>query len=106
MTIDEFHTLAWRDFILFAFAEEDIRIAFTRATGVPLPLPAATPVQAMVDAATGAGGDVLEQFVEWVTRNLWGIDEAPVAYQQHLKHREEASMRAAANAAASTTGNG
>lgn len=83
MTRDDFRALAWAAFVEWAAAEQEIRAAFTAETGLPFLAPPETPIEAMIDTATGADGNA-EAFVEWVTRNHWGLEEAPEAYRNSL----------------------
>jgi len=84
MTLDEFNTIAWRDFILFAYCEESLRKAFAEATGIRfLPSPK-NALEAMIDQATNAGDETLRAFVRWVTETQWGIEYAPEAYRAEI----------------------
>ena len=87
MTLDDFNAIAWRDFVLFAWAEPNIRAQFTAATGLRV-TPATSPIDVLVDDATGATASVLTKFVEWVTREHWGIEHAPLAYQHAIANKE------------------
>lgn len=88
MTADDFNAIAWHDFIMFAWKERGMWKAFTAATGMPhvadRPL---APIERLIDKATGA--DDIERiaaaFIEWVTRNHWGIEHAPEAYRDSLE---------------------
>lgn len=80
MTQDDFNAIAWRDFILWAWNEPDMRAQFTKTTGLAFQ-PPRTSIDVIVDAATGSAKNVAFQFVEWATREHWGLESAPVAYQ-------------------------
>ena len=83
MTQDEFNTIAWRDFVSWAWNEPEMRAQFTKATGLQIQT-ARTPMDEAIDAATGAGESLAARFVEWATREHWGIEHAPEAYQKTL----------------------
>lgn len=85
MIEDDLSAIAWRDFILFAFNDPDCRKAFTEATGIQLGGDR-SPIEAMIDSATGSDGGA-SAFVEWVTREHWGIEHAPKAYREEIEAR-------------------
>lgn len=86
---DDFQTLAWRDFILFAWDSPEMRAAFEKSTKLKLLNPPVSPLEAMIDKATGASEDVasvyVQSFIAWVTVWHWGLEEAPAAYREELK---------------------
>lgn len=88
MSEDEFNTIAWRDFIMFAWKERGMWDAFTTATGIPhvadRPL---APIERLIDKATGADDieRIAKAFIEWVTRNHWGIEYAPKVYREQIE---------------------
>jgi hypothetical protein len=84
VTQDDFNALAWRDFVLWAWREPKLRAQFIKATGVELDV---SPLDAAIDDATGAREERVSQFVEWVTREHWGLDQAPASYQQTIAKR-------------------
>lgn len=83
MTLDEFSSVAWRDFLVWAWNEPEMRAQFTAATGVEIHAVTA-PIDAAIDAATGARESVASRFIAWATREHWGIEHAPQAYQKAL----------------------
>ncbi len=87
MTKDNFNAIMWAGFVQWAYSEPEIRAAFRESTGLMLPPPAPTiPIEAMIDQATGvSSGENIPAFVEWVTRQHWGIDEAPQSYRDALE---------------------
>ena len=66
VTEDEFNALSWRDFLLWAITQPDIRAAFTRATGLEL------------DGQSHV-------FTRWATETLYGMDRAPKAYREAVR---------------------
>ena len=84
---DEFNTMAWHDFLLWAWNEPEMRVQFTAKTGIEIQL-VTSPINAAIDAATGASKSVAATFIEWATREHWGVDAAPVAYQKALADKE------------------
>jgi hypothetical protein len=86
MTLDDFNTIAWRDFLVWAWNEPEMRAQFTAKIGVEIQAIAA-PINAAIDAATGASKSVAARFIEWATREHWGLEHAPVAYQKALANQ-------------------
>ena len=80
---------AWAAFIQWAAGEPEMRAAFTADTGEVFLSPPTSPIEDMIDKATGAREANREAFVEWVTREYWGLDEAPESYRKHLKELED-----------------
>ncbi len=83
MTKDDFPAIMWAGFVQWAATEPDMRAAFRKDTGLVLMPSPATPIEAMVDEATGVSGNAAA-FVEWVTREYWGLGEAPQSYRDVL----------------------
>ncbi len=83
MTKDDFAAIMWAGFVQWAASEPYMRAAFKDGTGLVLLPPPATPIEAMVDEATGAARNTAA-FIEWVTREHWGLDEAPQSYRNAL----------------------
>ena len=83
-TRDDFNVLAWRDFLVWAWNEPEMRAQFTAKTGVEIRSGSA-PIDAAIDAATGARQSVVAQFVEWATREHWGVEQAPAEYRKVLE---------------------
>jgi hypothetical protein len=80
MTQDEFNEIAWRDFILFSWSQEDAHAAFRGATCRPQRSKrGSSPLGLMIDKAVGGTEDdkYIEEFVAWVTKNHWGENYAP-----------------------------
>jgi hypothetical protein len=88
VTRDDLNAIGWRDFLLWAWSEPQMRAQFTAATGTEIR--AVTPIDTAIDAATGAGGKLVAQFIEWATREHWGLEHAPEAYQQAIAIKQEA----------------
>lgn len=68
---DPLMALAWRDALAWAASEPEAIAAFTEATGVRW-TPAPTPLDRMIDDATGANEAVFVRFVEWFNDIVWG----------------------------------
>ena len=83
MTSDELNTIGWRDFLLWAWSEPEMRAQFTAKTGVEIQSVTA-PINAAIDAATGARDAVAARFIEWATLEHWGVEHAPAAYRAAL----------------------
>ncbi len=74
---ETFREIAWRDFMVFAVGEPDMRAAFEKAKGFPPFAAAKNGLEAMIDKATGIDDAYMEAFMLWATEYHWGIDEAP-----------------------------
>lgn len=81
MTLDDLTTIAWHDFLTWAWSEPEMRAQFTAATGLKIETVKA-PINAAIDDATGASESLAASFIEWATREHWGLKHAPVAYRQ------------------------
>jgi len=80
---DDLNTIAWRDFLVWAWNEPEMRAQFTAKTGIEIHAVTA-PIDAAIDAATGASRSVAARFIEWATREHWGVEHAPALYQRAL----------------------
>ncbi len=69
-----FHAIAWRDCLAWAIENPEIRTAFMAETRIAFPNSAQTPIDHMVDAATGRDEFVIQRFIEWFNRMIWGAD--------------------------------
>jgi hypothetical protein len=67
----EYMTPAWLGCIHFALGNEGIVAEFRADTGEKWS-PGATPLDRMIDEATGADRDFLVKFIEWANVNVWG----------------------------------
>jgi hypothetical protein len=66
---------AWVGCLHWAASEPSIIKAWQADTGCNW-RPGRTPIDRMIDEATGADYAVFKSFVEWVNKNIWGsIDE-------------------------------
>ncbi len=83
MTSDELNTIAWHDFLMWAWSERAMREQFTAKTGIDIEKITA-PINAAIDAATGARESLATKFIEWATREHWGLEHAPAAYQKAI----------------------
>ena len=82
-TFDDLSTIAWCDFLLWAWNEPEMRAQFAAKTGIEIQS-VTSPINAAIDAATGANKSVAAQFIEWATCEHWGIEHAPAAYQKTI----------------------
>jgi sulfite reductase alpha subunit-like flavoprotein len=89
VTPDEFNQIAWHSFITWAWSEPQMRKQFTAATGIEI-RSAKTPIDAAIDAATGARESLAAQFIEWATREHWGVEHAPAAYRAAITGKRKA----------------
>ena len=83
---DALNTIAWRDFLVWAWNEPEMRAQFTAKTGIEIQAVTA-PIDAAIDAATGASRSVASRFIEWATREHWGVEHAPALYQKTLANK-------------------
>lgn len=84
---DDLNTIAWRDFLVWAWNEPEMRRQFTKKTGIEIQSVTA-PIDAAIDAVTGANKSVASRFIEWATRAHWGVEHAPAVYQKALADKE------------------
>jgi hypothetical protein len=83
VTPEDFNTIGWRDFLIWAWNEPEMRTQFTAKTGIEIQTVTA-PINAAIDAATGATTSLAARFIEWATLEHWGIEHAPAAYRKAL----------------------
>jgi hypothetical protein len=76
--------VAWRDFIYWAVSEPTIVAEFNEATGRTFKQPG-TPIEEMIDEATGKDADDAEVFILWVTKNHWGMKYAPESVRKAIR---------------------
>lgn len=81
---DALNEIAWRDFVLFAWSQEDAHAAFRGATGRPQRSKTKTPLDLLIDKAVGGAEDdrYAQEFVDWVTRTQWGENYAPEKWKK------------------------
>lgn len=60
---------AWQGCVSFAAHEPEIIARFVEETGWKAP---GSPIERMIDEATGRPAAVFAQFCDWVTVNVWG----------------------------------
>ena len=84
---DDLNTLAWRDFLMWAWNAPEMRAQFTAKTGLEMKA-VTSPINAAIDEATGARDSLAAQFIEWATREHWGVEHAPTAYQETLTDKK------------------
>jgi hypothetical protein len=72
----------WVGCLHWAIGYPDILAAFKADTGVSL-TPARTPLDRMIDEATGADKAFIEAFVPWFHANVWGDELAEVDKAVH-----------------------
>jgi hypothetical protein len=84
---DDLNAIAWHDFLLWAWSEPQMRAQFTAKTGVEIQ-DVTAPINAAIDAATGASQSKAAQFIEWATREHWGLESAPRAYQEAISTKK------------------
>lgn len=87
MTADDFNAIAWHDFLLWAWNEPEMRAQFTAKTGIEIQSVTA-PINAAIDVATERHESIAARFIEWATREHWGIEHAPAAYRKKLADNE------------------
>lgn len=66
---------AWLGCVHWAIGDDSIRKLFKEDTGYDVTsLVGRSPIEEMVDQATGRDREVLIRFCDWVTENIWGIE--------------------------------
>lgn len=67
---------AWLGLIIYAFSVEDHREQFKKETGIVISdVINARGINAAIDQATGYQCDAIAKWADWVTLNLWGLEE-------------------------------
>jgi hypothetical protein len=66
----------WYGCLMWAASEPDILAWFKDDTGISYPA-ARSPLDAMIDKATGYDQSVCRRFVEWFNANVWGPWDGP-----------------------------
>lgn len=61
-------------FVRWALGEDWIRADFEQETGLSLPAPARTPLDAMIDQACGVEDQYVMGFAEWAHDTMWAGD--------------------------------
>jgi len=84
---DDINTIAWRDFLMWAWNEPEMRTQFSAKTGIEIQA-VTSPINAAIDAATGARESVAARFIEWATCEHWGLEHAPAAYQRAIANKK------------------
>jgi hypothetical protein len=72
----DYMTDAWLGFILFAGGETLICEQFKKDTGLTFQA-ATSPLDQMIDKATGHDEHLIREFVLWVNKALWGPMDGP-----------------------------
>lgn len=63
---------AWYSALMHATGDPAMRDAFIAETGIAIPGAPTTPMEKMIDDATGAKGEYLTAFIRWFNANVWG----------------------------------
>lgn len=66
--------IAFRDFMDWIWREDGAHEAHCKATGMA-PLATGSPIDAMIDKATGHGDAYARSFVDWAIKTQWGEEE-------------------------------
>ena len=67
---------AWCGSLYWAIGEPDIRAAFEKDSGLHYSEPT-SPIESMIDDATGYPQKYIEAFAEWHDKHVWGDPFAP-----------------------------
>lgn len=73
MDRETFNEIAWRDFLMFAWGQDDAHAAFRGATGRPQRSRTGSPLDRLIDKAVCGSEDdaYMTEFVDWVTKTHW-----------------------------------
>lgn len=82
---------AWAGFVMWAFGEPGCRLTFEQETGHKLSAPK-TALDALIDKTCGVQDVYFEDFIVWVTANLWGTMDGLAAVPAHLQKRVESAI--------------
>ena len=66
---------AWVDYIRWAMDQEGMLYAYRLETGDQW-APARTPIDQMIDDATGRGEQFIKNFISWLNPSFWEDDDA------------------------------
>jgi hypothetical protein len=72
---DPLMAIAWADCLRWAVTRSDIVEAFRRETGIVL-VPVRSPLDRMIDAASGRDDEVGRRFLAWFNANVWGEEKS------------------------------
>lgn len=67
----EYMAPMWASFLYWTIKQPDAIAAFEADTGVKVGA-AKTPLDRMIDDATGASEGIVKAFVDWFNENVWG----------------------------------
>lgn len=65
---------AFSSFINWIERQPEAHEAHCKATGMSTPRPAASPLDAMIDQATGYNQRYAESFFDWAVATQWGVE--------------------------------
>jgi len=68
--------LAFRDFVMFAWEDKKMRAEFERETGMKRTPAPTSPLEVMVDEATGVHSEYANAFFAWAVKQ-WGDEDDP-----------------------------
>ena len=68
---------AWLGCISWALSEPGVMEQFRKDTGITW-RPSRSPLEQMIDEATGADRHFLEAFIKWVNVEVWGPIDPPI----------------------------
>lgn len=82
-----FNEIAWRDFVMFAWSQEEAHVAFRGASGRPQRSKTGSPLDLLIYKAVGGAENAqyVEDFVRWVTEEHWGENFAPKKWRKRQK---------------------
>jgi hypothetical protein len=67
-------TEAWAGFVSYAANNPEITAEFERDTGLKISsLISSSPIDMIINEATGFNRDLCNQFLDYVTENFWGV---------------------------------
>ena len=72
---DPLMAVTWRDCLVWAASEDGFRARFEADTGMKLPKSSSSPLDKMIDEATGFDKAIAEAFIDWFNENVWGDEE-------------------------------
>lgn len=84
--------LAWADFIMLAFKDDEMVSQFNAETGRPYKQ-ARSPIEAAIDRVTGKDTDDAFAFSRWVTENFFGVEYAPDEFKAECARRDESAAK-------------
>ena len=85
---------AWGSLCAYLIEKPEIRESFRKETGKDLnSIVGRSPIEAMVDQATGYNAEIMAAWCDWVTVNFWGVETDSIPINAIQNHSVDASSK-------------